>query len=102
MTTSYISIRTARQDDYVDLWRVATLDSSLVHEGPLLVAESDGEIVAALALTNGGVIADPFRRTTAAVDLLRMRAGQVTRDHAGQRRGLLSRLRGRTAAIPAQ
>jgi hypothetical protein len=102
MTTSQISIRTARQDDYSDLWRVATLDSALVHEGPLLVAESDGEIVAALALAGGGVIADPFRRTTAAVDLLRMRAGQLRRNDAAPRRSLLGRLRGRTAALPAQ
>jgi hypothetical protein len=102
MTTSQISIRIARQDDYADLWRVATLDSALVHEGPLLVAESDGEIVAALALTDGGVIADPFRRTSAAVDLLRMRAGQLRRHGAVARRGLLGRLRGRAAALPAQ
>ena len=101
MTTSQINIRIARQDDYADLWRVATLDSALVHEGPLLVAESDGELVAALSLTDGGVIADPFRRTAAAVDLLRMRGAQLRRHGAPQRRGLLSRLRGRSAALPA-
>jgi hypothetical protein len=101
MTTSQISIRTARQDDYADLWRVATLDSALVHEGPLLVAESDGEIVAALSLTNGGVIADPFRRTAAAVDLLRLRGGQLRRSASGSPHGLLSRLRGRSAALHA-
>ena len=102
MTTSQISIRTARHDDYPDLWRVATLDSALVHEGPLLVAEADGEIVAALSLSDGRVIADPFRRTTAAVDLLRLRAGQLPRPGAGARRGILRRLRGRAAAVPAQ
>ena len=101
MTTSQINIRIARQDDYADLWRVATLDSALVHEGPLLVAESDGELVAALSLTDGGVIADPFRRTAAAGDLLRMRGAQLRRHGATPRRGLLSRLRGRTAALPA-
>ena len=102
MTTSQISIRTARQDDYADLWRVATLDSALVHEGPLLVAEADGEIVAALSLTDGGVIADPFRRTAAAVDLLRMRSGQLRRASARRSHGLLGRLRSRAAAAPAQ
>ena len=102
MTTSQISIRTARQDDYADLWRVATLDSALVHEGPLLVAEADGEIVAALSLTDGGVIADPFRRTAAAVDLLRMRSGQLPRATVRRSRGLLSRMRSRAAAAPAQ
>ena len=101
MTTSQISIRIARQDDYPDLWRVATLDSALVHEGPLLVAESDGELVAALSLTDGGVIADPFRRTAAAVDLLRVRSRQLPRDSRATRGGLFRRLRDRAAALPA-
>ena len=91
MTTSQISIRIARQDDYADLWRVATLDSALVHEGPLLVAESDGEIVAALSLTNGGVIADPFRRTAELVDLLR--AHGAAKASAERRRRGVNRVR---------
>ena len=102
MTTSQISIRTAHEHDYADLWRVASLDSALVHEGPLLVAEADGEIVAALSLDDGGVIADPFRRTAAAVDLLRLRAGQVQRHTNPAPRGVLARIRGRAAALPAQ
>ena len=102
MTTSQISIRIAHQNDYPDLWRVATLDSALVHEGPLLVAEADGDIGAARSLSDGGVIADPFRRTAAAVDLLRLRADQLPRSGADSRRGVLERLRGRTAALPAQ
>jgi len=102
MTTSQISIRSAHQDDHAELWRIATLDSALVHEGPLLVAEADGEIVAALSLGDGGVIADPFRRTAAAVDLLRLRAGQVRHTPAATRHGLVRRLGGRATALPAQ
>ena len=100
MNTASISIRPARGDDYVELWSVAALDSSFVPAEPLLVAEQDGEIVAALSLSSGATIADPFRRSAGAVSLLRLRASQ----HAGERaerRGLLGRLRGRPAPVPA-
>ena len=40
----------------------------------MLLAEVDGEPVAALDLRDGGVIADPFTRTAELVDLLRMHA----------------------------
>jgi hypothetical protein len=48
--TANISIRTAHYDDYAALWHVAALDDSTLPDGPLLVAELDGEIVAALSL----------------------------------------------------
>src|SRR4051795_8343652 len=96
MNTSSISIRTGECDDCVALWSVAALDSAVVPAEPLLVAEENGAVIAALSLTSGDVIADPFRRTAGAVALLRLRAAQ----HAGERaprHGLLGRLRTRTA-----
>jgi ApbE superfamily uncharacterized protein (UPF0280 family) len=96
MNTSSISIRTNECDDYVALWSIAALDSATVPAEPLLVAEEDGAIVAALSLASGDVIADPFRRTAGAVALLRLRAAQ----NAGERvapHGLVGRLRARTA-----
>lgn len=50
--------------------RLAALDSAPVPPGPLLLAESDGELRAALSLTDGLTIADPFHPTAAIVDLL--------------------------------
>src|SRR3954470_23857280 len=45
--------------------------------GPFIVAELGGEIVAAMSLKTRTAVADPFRRTAAAGDLLRRRAEQI-------------------------
>jgi hypothetical protein len=100
--TTSIAIRPARQDDLVELWRVASLDSSVVPEEPLLVAEWDGEVRAAMSLSTGAAIADPFLPTAPAVDLLRLRASQLPRPAERSRRSLLGRLRGRPEPLPVQ
>jgi hypothetical protein len=41
------------------------------------VAEVAGEIEAAVSLSNGAVVANPFRLTSDAVAMLRLRAAQV-------------------------
>ena len=97
MNTASISIRPARGDDYVELWSVAALDSSFVPAEPLLVAEQDGEIVAALSLASREAIADPFERTADAVELLHLRANQLPRRTERSHGRLLARLRGRPA-----
>jgi hypothetical protein len=102
MNSAQISIRPVHRDDYVALWSVAALDSALVPSGPLLVAEADGEIVAALSLAGGESIADPFRPTAEAVALLRLRASQFPRHRPRSRSRLLGRLRGRPATLAAQ
>ena len=99
---SYISIRSARRDDFSGLWRVASLDDAMVPQEPLLVAESDGELVAALSLASGDAIADPFLPTAPAVDLLRLRASQIPAPAGRSRAGVLNRLRSRVAPLPAQ
>ena len=43
----------------------------------MIVAEVDGELIAALSVNDGAVIADPFTRTAETVGLLRTRARQV-------------------------
>src|SRR3954454_14667577 len=90
--TPDISIRPAHAHDFTALWQVAGLDDTSVPEGPMLVAEVDGEIVAALSLASGEKIADPFRRTAETVALLRLRASQVRRERVVRQRGLLRRL----------
>jgi hypothetical protein len=70
-----ITIRPAYADDEIALRRLAVLDSAdSVPPAPLLLAELDGELRAALSLTDGSAIADPFVRTAGALELLRLRA----------------------------
>jgi hypothetical protein len=72
-----ISIRTARAADIAELRAIAALDSARLPAAPRLVATRDGEIVAALSLSTGQAIADPFQWSADAVALLRLRAAQL-------------------------
>jgi hypothetical protein len=54
-------IREAQAADDAALRRLAALDSSRVPAGRILVADVDGELVAAVSLAGGPAIADPFR-----------------------------------------
>ena len=75
LTAPTITIRPSYADDHVTLVRLAALDSAPgVPAGPLLVAEIDGVIRAALSLSDGSAIADPFHRTADVVELLRVHA----------------------------
>jgi hypothetical protein len=76
-TASSVLIRTARGPDGPALARLAALDSSEVPAGDLLVAEADGELVAARSLSTGVVIADPFRPSADVAALLAVRARTV-------------------------
>lgn len=80
-----IVLRLAESDDAAALVRLAALDSAAYPEGQQVVAEIDGELVAAVSLANGSRIADPFQRTTAIVELLVMHAAQL--DDDGRLRG---------------
>lgn len=72
-----IRVRLADQSDAPALARLAALDSAEPPVGAALVAELDGEAVAAVPVGGGRAIADPFRRTAAAVELLELRAAQL-------------------------
>ena len=76
MTTALppITIRPAYADDARTLARLAALDSAALPPMPMLVAEVDGELQAALSLSDGRAIADPFRATALLVTLLRTQA----------------------------
>ena len=67
-------IRPATDADADALRRLAQLDSQSPLAGDVLVAERDGEIVAAISREHGRAIADPFRPTSVAVVQLRLRA----------------------------
>lgn len=91
-----IRIRTGNELDAAALQRLAILDSQATPQGSTLIAEVDGEMVAALPLDGGSRIADPFRHTLAPLSLLELRATQLAQPDAGRiswRTRLLGRLR---------
>jgi hypothetical protein len=76
-TGSRVTVRLAEDSDAQILVRLAALDSAEIPAGRTLLAAVDGETVAALPLSGGRAIADPFRRTAALVELLELRAAQL-------------------------
>lgn len=79
-TTASITLRPATTADAPWLERLAALESRRVPQGSLVVAERDGNLVAAVSEQTLEAIADPFQRSADAVTLLRRHA--VTRHHA--------------------
>jgi hypothetical protein len=83
-----VTMRLASPEDARALDRLAQLDSGALPAGPALVAEVDGELVAALPLGSGRPLADPFRPTAELVGLLELRAAQLNGDGRRPRRRL--------------
>src|SRR5262245_15789790 len=76
-TTDTVTIRHAGPQDAVALKLLAMLDSTKPLRGPVLVGESGGLVLAAIALEDGRVAADPFFPTADLVELLRSRAERL-------------------------
>lgn len=72
-----IVLRRGVAADAKALLRLAALDSARPLTGETLVAEQAGSLVAAVSLSDGTVIADPFRPTAGIVELLRVRLDQL-------------------------
>ena len=72
-----VVIRTASKADADRLRRLAELESARVPQGPTLVAEHDGVLIAALPLRGGRALADPFLPSADFVRLLEVRAKQL-------------------------
>ena len=66
--------------------QLAGLSERPVPAGPLLVADVDGHVLAALPLSGGEPFGDPFRNTIEAKALLSLRAAQL--DDGARARGL--------------
>jgi hypothetical protein len=77
MTATSVSIRRAGPHDAPALCRLAALDSAAPLRGEVLMAEVEGEALAALSLGDGSCVADPFAPTAQLVALLRLRRGQM-------------------------
>jgi hypothetical protein len=99
-TADTIIIRRAGAADGSVLARLAALDSARIPAPDSLVAEADGVPVAALDLTDGHVVADPFAPTADVVEMLRLRADRVLA--AGRRRGARTHARGPLAGLTAR
>lgn len=77
-----VTIRPATDADHPALSELAALDSATTPSGETLLAFVDGELRAALSLDRGVPLADPFRLTDDAVEMLRLRAVQQAKEAA--------------------
>jgi hypothetical protein len=60
-----------------ELERLALLSERPLHEGDWIVADVDGVAVAAVSVDDGATVYDPFRPTSQALSLLKLRRKQV-------------------------
>lgn len=74
---SPISFRLATSADSRALTHLAGLDSAPALTGIVLMAERDGELVAAIALGSGTAIANPFRPTADVMAMLALQRRQL-------------------------
>jgi hypothetical protein len=77
-----VTLRLAFPGDATSLERLAALDSAQPLSEPVMLAEVGGQLRAAISLWDRAVIADPFQRTEAHVELLRARARQLAEEAA--------------------
>ncbi len=76
-TRAEIRIRAAHESDLAAVARVAGRDTHEPPAGPILLAEVGSDIRAAISLTDGEIVADPFHRTDELVAMLRIRAREA-------------------------
>jgi hypothetical protein len=87
--TGPILIRYSREDDRLALERLAALDSRMLPKGSFLVAEVDGQLVAAAPLdVDAEPLSDPFLPTANVRELLKLRARHVRRSRGAPARTL--------------
>jgi hypothetical protein len=72
-----VTLRHYSAEDHGPLARLAALDCSKPPAQPVVVAEVEGELRAALSLNDGSLVADPFHLTGGVADLLRAYARQL-------------------------
>jgi hypothetical protein len=75
--TAHVTLRLATCNDEEALARLAALYDRQLPSGPLLLAEVDGELQAALTLTGARELMEPYRPAAGLVELLAVRAEQL-------------------------
>jgi hypothetical protein len=86
-----IVIRFSTNADRRRIFDLAQLDGKPAPQGESLLAEADGRLVAAVGVTDGVSVADPFSLSAGALELLHLRAEQE-RERKHGRGPLLGRL----------
>jgi hypothetical protein len=76
-TNSNLTLRHLDVSDTAAVERLAGLDTRNVPETPLLGAEVEGRLLAAVSIETGEAVADPFSRTAELRALLELRAAQL-------------------------
>ena len=93
-----IRIRHLGPDDLPEVERLAQLDSRRPPEGRLLGLEIEGRLLAAISLTTGESMADPFSRSGELRALLELRSAQLQRrENRREQMGGLPRPKARAA-----
>ncbi len=72
-----VTLRQASSADSAGLRQLAQLESVSPPALPVLIAEVDGRLRAALPLDGSAPLADPFHRGAELIELLRLRASQL-------------------------
>ena len=82
---SPVVIRLATQADRQALERLAQLDSTRAPTGRTVIGEVSGRAVAAVSLDQGTVMADPFVASAEIVELVSLRARQLSLNQSSPR-----------------
>jgi hypothetical protein len=96
-----VTIRAAYPDDEAALRRLAQLDSAGLPADPVLVAEEEGEVRAALSLADGAFVADPFHPTEHLAVLLHVHGAQLAEPRWGAAQRRRTAARAATAVLRA-
>jgi hypothetical protein len=88
-----VSLRLATPEDAQSLRVLAELDEEPALAGQILVAMIDDEAAAAMSISDGRIVANPFVATSDAVALLRLRARHLAGKRSRRRRRPLLRPR---------
>jgi hypothetical protein len=83
---SPVTLRFCSSADQRALADLVALDCATAPTEPVLLAEVDGRVRAALSLADGAVVADPFYPTVVLIELLHARARQLHGFGASRRR----------------
>lgn len=86
-----ITLRLAGPEDDAALAHIAARDTRPVPPAPVLLAERDGEPLAARSLANGATVADPFAPTAELVEMLAVAVRHAAQPPRGVRREAESR-----------
>jgi hypothetical protein len=86
LDSTVIAFRSATADDDRVLRELSELDSARPMQRPAVLAVVDGQPVAAVSLSDGRIVADPFTRTEDVVTMLRARVAALAADTARKRR----------------